>query len=76
MVCHDGHLGDFVTLSPRATLAGNVQIGNCSEIGMGTNVRQGISIGENTIVGAGSVIVKDIEGNVTVAGVPAKKIRG
>lgn len=76
MVCHDGTLGDFVTLSPRATLAGNVQIGNCSEIGMGTNVRQGISIGENTIVGAGSVIVKDIEGNVTVAGVPAKKIRG
>lgn len=76
MVCHDGHLGDFVTLSPRVTLAGNVSVGNLCEIGMGTNVRQGICIGENTIVGAGSVVVKDVEGNCTVAGVPAKKIRG
>lgn len=76
MVCHDGKLGDFVTLSPDVWLAGNVSVGAGSELGMGTRVIQGIQIGENVITGAGSVVVKDIEDNCTVAGVPAKKIKG
>lgn len=72
MICHDGRIGDFVTLSPRVTLAGNVRVGAFSELGMGTSVRQGIRIGEKTTAGAGSVIVKDIKGNSTIAGVPAE----
>lgn len=76
MVCHDGKISDFVTLSPYAKLAGNVSIGRNCEIGMETKIIQGIHVGENTVSGAGSVIVQDIDGNCTVAGVPAKKIRG
>lgn len=75
-ICHDGRIGDFVTLSPGAVLAGNVAVGALSEIGMETCVRQGIRIGEYTVAGAGSVIVKNIEGNCTVVGVPADKRRG
>ncbi len=74
MICHDGRIGDFVTLSPRVTLAGNVMVGAFSEIGMGTNVRQGIRIGEKTVAGAGSVVVKDVIGNCTIVGAPAERI--
>ena len=35
----------------------------------------GITIGDNSIIGAGSVITRDIPANVVAAGVPCKVIR-
>ena len=35
----------------------------------------GVTIGENAIVGAGSVVTKDVPANAIVAGVPARLIR-
>ena len=74
-VCHDGKLGNYVTLSPDVTLAGNVIVGDNTEIGMGANVIQGITIGTNTVIGAGSVVVRDVEDHCKAAGVPAKAFR-
>lgn len=74
-ICHDGRIGDYVTLSPDVRLAGNVTVGQGCDIGLGAKVIQGIHIGKNTVVGAGSVIIRDIYGDCTVAGVPAGKIR-
>lgn len=74
-ICHQGRIGDFTTLSPYAKLAGNVTIGSRCDIGMGTVVIQGKTIGHNVVTGAGSVIVTDIMPDCTVVGVPAKKIR-
>ena len=74
-ICHDGRIGDFVTLSPDVRLAGNVTIEDNCDIGLGTKVIQGVTIGQDTITGAGSVVINDIAGNCTVAGVPAKRIR-
>ena len=34
-----------------------------------------ITIGENSIVAAGSLVLKDVEKNSTVAGVPAKELK-
>lgn len=72
-ICHDGYLGDFVTLSPDVRLAGNVTVEDGCNLGMGTKVIQGIHIGANTVTGAGSVVVRDISGNCTITGVPAKE---
>lgn len=44
-------------------------------IGAGSTILRGITIGENSIVGAGSVVTKDVPDNVIVAGNPAKIIR-
>jgi len=33
-----------------------------------------VSIGQHTIVGAGAVVIDDVADNLTVVGVPAKKI--
>lgn len=74
-VCHDGQIGDYVTLSPDVRLAGNVTVGDGCEIGLGTKVKQGIRIEKNTVIGAGSVIIRDISGDCVVAGVPAKELK-
>jgi sugar O-acyltransferase (sialic acid O-acetyltransferase NeuD family) len=72
---HDCVLGDAVHLSPGARLAGGVQVGDLSWIGIGASVRQQIRIGQRVVVGAGSAVVSDIPNDVTVAGVPAKRVR-
>jgi len=44
-------------------------------IGAGATILRGVTIGENSVVGAGSVVTKDVPDNVIVAGNPAKIIR-
>lgn len=51
------------------TLADNVWLGG------GVIVCPGISIGENTVVGAGAVVTRDLPGDVVAAGVPARVLR-
>lgn len=41
----------------------------------GVTVLAGVTIGENSIIGAGSVVTRDIPANVVAAGVPAKVLR-
>jgi len=76
MICHDGRLGDFVTMSPFSALAGAVTVEAGVEIGMGAKVIQGMNIGQDAIVGAAAVVVKDVDADCTVVGVPAKRIKG
>ncbi|MDE7091975.1 MAG: galactoside O-acetyltransferase [Muribaculaceae bacterium] len=44
-------------------------------IGAGATILPGVTIGENAVVGAGSVVTKDVEPNTIVGGNPAKFIR-
>ena len=44
-------------------------------IGAGSSILPGVTIGENAIVGAGSIVTKDVEPNTVVAGNPAKIIK-
>jgi sugar O-acyltransferase (sialic acid O-acetyltransferase NeuD family) len=72
---HDSIISEFSTLYPRVSVAGNDKIGRCSEIGTGTQLIQRITIGDNVILGAGSVVVHDIPDSCTAVGVPAKPIK-
>ncbi|MBQ3149845.1 MAG: acetyltransferase [Clostridia bacterium] len=74
-VGHDAVLGDFVTLYPAVHVSGNVHIGTECEIGVGSNIIQGLSLGDRTVIGAGAAVVSDIEGDCTAVGVPARVIR-
>ena len=44
-------------------------------IGMNTIILKGVTIGKNSVIGAGSVVAKDVEENCLSAGVPANKIK-
>ncbi|HEX2961275.1 MAG TPA: acyltransferase [Ignavibacteriales bacterium] len=46
-----------------------------ASIGSSATILCGVTIGENAVVGAGSVVTKDVPPNAVVAGVPARIIK-
>ena len=83
-----GHSVTFINDSyPRATApSGELQteadwkvektiVRKGSSIGSGSTILSNVAIGENAIVGAGSVVTKDVPANAIVAGNPAKVLR-
>jgi maltose O-acetyltransferase len=50
-------------------------VGDNVWVGGGVIVCPGVSIGENTVVGAGAVVVQDLPANVIAVGNPAQVIR-
>ena len=52
-----------------------VHIGNNCWIGAGAKIMPGVTIGDNTVIGAGSVVTKDIPSNVLAYGVPCRVVR-
>ena len=72
---HDTVIEDYVTLAPSVNVSGNVYIECLCDIGTGTQIIQGKRIGADSIIGAGSVVTKDIPQKVVAVGVPAKAIK-
>lgn len=60
---------DYYELAQPVTIGNNVWIGGQSTI------CPGVTIGDNSVIGAGSVVIKDVPANVVVAGNPANIIR-
>lgn len=52
-----------------------VRIGNNVWVGMNSIIMRGVTIGDNSIVGAGSIVTKDIPANVIAAGNPCRIIK-
>ncbi|MBQ7956303.1 MAG: sugar O-acetyltransferase [Lachnospiraceae bacterium] len=52
-----------------------VRIGNNCWLGAGVTIVPGITIGDNVVIGAGSVVTKDIPSNVVAVGNPCKVMR-
>lgn len=73
-VGHDAVLEDYVTVYPSVNISGNVNVGECVELGTGTQVIQGKEICSHSIVGAGTVVVKSIKITGTYIGVPAQRL--
>jgi sugar O-acyltransferase (sialic acid O-acetyltransferase NeuD family) len=71
---HDCVIGDFVELSPGATILGRVEIGNYCQIGSNATILPGVKIGDNVVIGAGALVNKDIPSDSLAYGVPAKII--
>lgn len=72
---HDTVIGEFSELCPGVNVSGNVQIG--SEVFIGTNsvIAPSVQIGDGAVIGAGSVVLKDVPPGTFWAGNPAKFIR-
>ena len=72
---HDATIEDYATILPSVNLSGNTVTKKYTTLGTGTKVIQGVTIGENVIVGAGTVVIRDVENNVTAVGNPARIVK-
>jgi acetyltransferase-like isoleucine patch superfamily enzyme len=82
-----GHNVTFINdRFPRATAAGKLQteedwkcdptfVRKGASLGSSVTVLCGVTVGENAIVGAGSVVTRNVPPNAIVAGNPARVIR-
>lgn len=59
----------------RLCYAKPVRIGNCCWFGANVTVCPGVTIGNNCVIGAGSVVTHDIPDNSLAAGVPCRVLR-
>lgn len=66
---------DLDPLKRRSMTAGAIRVGKNVWIGSHATVLQGVTIGDNAVVAAGAVVVKDVPANAVVGGVPAKIIK-
>lgn len=75
VVEHDCMIHAYANICPNVSLAGNVVVGESTDVGIGSCAIQGMHIGANSLVGAGSVIVNHVADNVVAYGNPARTQR-
>jgi acetyltransferase-like isoleucine patch superfamily enzyme len=71
----DGHSVIDLATGDRVNPAKDVILADHVWLGLRVQVLKGVTIGEHSIVAAGSVVVKDVTPYTVVAGIPAKTVR-
>lgn len=72
---HDCIISDFASVSAGSVTGGYVKLGKFSALTLGVTVLDRLEIGENTVVGAGSLVLKSLPSDVLAYGNPANIIR-
>lgn len=71
---HDAVLEDYVSIMPLAAVSGNVRLGARVFVGTGAVIRQGVTVGDDAVIGMGAVVLRDVPAGVTVVGAPARAL--
>lgn len=71
---HDVFIGDGVTIGAQAFVGGGASLKSRCTVHPHSTILPGITVNEDAVVGAGSVVIRSVEANATVFGVPAKVI--
>lgn len=71
---HDNIIGQFVHVSPGVRIAGGVEVGDDTWLGIGSITSNNVTICEHCIIGAGAVVINDIKVSGKYVGNPARKI--
>lgn len=77
-LCHIAHnvvIGRRSKIIAMTMLAGSSIIGEDVWVAPCSAIKNQVSVGDNSLVGMGAVVTKDVETNIVVAGVPAKPLR-
>lgn len=72
------HLWNYTDISLNIMRKGKIyslEIGELSFIGIGATIIQGIKIGKNVTIGAGSVVIDNLPDNIVAVGNPTKVIK-
>lgn len=74
-VTHDGGTLIFRKYEPTLEITKPIVVGNDVYIGTKALIMPGVTIGDNVVIGAGSIVTNDIPSNSVAVGVPAKVIK-
>ena len=74
IVEHDNVIENYAHISPNVALGGIVHIGALSHIGIGATVKNNTDICSDCTIGAGAVVVKNIQEPGIYIGVPIRKV--
>lgn len=74
-ICHDGGTLILRHIVPDLEITKPIVLGDNVYIGVRTIILPGVSIGDNCIIGAGSVVTKDIPSNSVAVGSPARVVK-
>ena len=74
-VTHDGGVWVFRGAEPDLEVFAPITVGDNVFIGLNVVLMPGVSIGDNSVVGAGSVVTKDVPAGMVAVGSPARSIR-
>lgn len=72
---HDAIIQSYVTIYPNVNVSGMVRVDENCELGTGTQIIQGVHINSQIILGAGTVVISDLEDAGTYVGIPARQVR-
>jgi sugar O-acyltransferase (sialic acid O-acetyltransferase NeuD family) len=72
---HDCILEDFTSVSAGSVFGGMVKLKKYGAVTLGATILDRITIGENSVIGAGAVVTQNIGDNIIAYGIPAKPIR-
>lgn len=78
LITHDGGVWVLRYLSDEdkdIDLFGKIEIGDNVQIGTNATIMPGVKIGDNSIVGLGAIVTKDVPANSIVAGIPARVLK-
>jgi UDP-3-O-[3-hydroxymyristoyl] glucosamine N-acyltransferase len=71
-ISHGSSIGESNLIAAGAILSGSVKTGRNVWIGPGSRITNGVIIGDDSKVGIGSVVIRDVDPKTTVFGVPAR----
>lgn len=74
-VDHHNRIGDHAHIAPGVHMGGEVEVGEGALVGIGATVMPRKRIGAWSVVGAGTLVTRDVPDGVVVVGAPARVVR-
>jgi sugar O-acyltransferase (sialic acid O-acetyltransferase NeuD family) len=72
---HDTVIGDYSSIMPSAVISGKSKLGSGCTVGAGSILHQNINVGDDSLIGIGTTVIKNIPEKTHVTDFPRKIIR-